>query len=656
MIRTLEAFDRGLAAILRLCLWLHVAWVLLLLMLHPGPGADDVRPGDMRMRYLMRPYPQTDTEEACLWSIVQGYAEWCHQQGRTVHVLSYWRALGLLPLLLLLLPTLALAQPPRPRPRTVPLTYHVSKSGNDTNTCVQAQNPATPRLTVNQGLACLAGGDTLVIGDGVYSEHIGDTPSETPGAVRPPAGLSWEQPTVIKAVHPRKATLNKPQAHVNYVVFLAHMSTQYISIEGLTLDGRGHGDCVWMGPSSHLRLTGNVITNCGGNGIYGSVDDQDQGGSDHQITHNEIFNIALEHPGPPGMHAIYHTGNHSRIAHNWIHEPCPFYGVHLTSEHGGLHDNVIEHNRVRGCHQQGIVNQGARTVVRNNLLENNGIGISCNGSAEQAVLHNTIYGWHPSPFNPDNYGILDMTGGCTIAHNLILKQDDVSYLRRYIYATVGTPQLSGNLCDAVHPQNCQITVPPGSVVVRDGAAGDLRLRAGSPAIDRVPPLAAVPTDYVSVARPQGSAADIGAYEGTGGVPPVIPPIEPPPGEPPTVTLTSPTADAQVSGITALRAAPSATVVGLQFKRGDRNLGPELTQPPWTYAWDTATATPGPQTLSVSVRDAASVFGHSAPVTVTVVESASPPWASGATPLACVGVQGEGRVAIACVPQAQEGRR
>ena len=129
------------------------------------------------------------------------------------------------------------------------------------------------------GLACLAGGDTLSIGDGTYSEHIGDTPSETPGAIRPPSGLSWEQPTIIQAAHPHMVTLNKPSSSVNYVVFLAHPTTQYISIEGLVLDGRGHGDCVWIGPASHLRLTGNVIKNCGGNGIFGSVDDQDQGGS-----------------------------------------------------------------------------------------------------------------------------------------------------------------------------------------------------------------------------------------------------------------------------------------------------------------------------------------------------------------------------------------
>jgi hypothetical protein len=550
-------------------------------------------------------------------------------------------------LLLLCLPLLVLGQPPRPR--TAAVVYHVTKGGNDSHSCMQAQNAATAKLTVNAGISCMAGGDTLVIGDGTYSESIGDTSGETPGAVRPPSGLSWDQPTVLQAAHPRMATLNKPSPSANYVVFLAHPTTQYVSIEGLTLDGRGHGDCVWVGPSSHLRLTGNIIKNCGGNGIYGSVDDQDQGGSDHQITHNEIFNIALDHPGPPGMHAIYHTGNHSRIAHNFVHEPCPFYGIHLTSEHGGLHDNIIENNRVRGCHQQGIVNQGSRTVARNNLLENNGIGISCNGSAEQAVLHNTIYGWHSSPFNADNYGILDMTGGCTIAHNLILKQDDVSYLRRYIYATSGTPQLSGNLCDAVNPQNCQVNVPPGSVVVRDGAKGDLRLVDGSPAMDRVPPLAAVPTDYVSVARPQGSAADIGAYEGTGGVPP----IDPPPGSgadttKPQVTLLSPRAG-PVSGVVTLdaTATDNVAVVGLQYLLDGGPLGGEQSQAPYKQEWDTTTTTPGPHTLSVRVRDAAHNFGASAPVSVTV---GSGPTLPAGTPLACVGVQGEsGGVAIACVP-------
>ena len=80
MIGTLEALDHVLTSLLRLCLWLHVAWVLLLLIY-----------------------------------------------------------------------TLAVAQPARPRPRTVPVVYHVSKAGDDARTCVQAQNPATAKRTVNAG-------------------------------------------------------------------------------------------------------------------------------------------------------------------------------------------------------------------------------------------------------------------------------------------------------------------------------------------------------------------------------------------------------------------------------------------------------------------------------------------------------------------------
>ena len=138
--------------------------------------------------------------------------------------------------ILLLLPTLALAQPARPRPRAAPATYYVSPQGSPMHTCQQATSPSTPRQTVNQGLACLAGGDTLMLGDGVYHEQIADVAGdETPNTIRPPSGLSWSQPTTIKAANPRKAILDKPQAPhpYTYVVFLGRADTRYISIEGL---------------------------------------------------------------------------------------------------------------------------------------------------------------------------------------------------------------------------------------------------------------------------------------------------------------------------------------------------------------------------------------------------------------------------------------
>ncbi len=46
--------------------------------------------------------------------------------------------------------------------------YYVSKDGDDTKTCVQAE----PCLTIAKGISKMAGGDTLTIGAGVYDEVI----------------------------------------------------------------------------------------------------------------------------------------------------------------------------------------------------------------------------------------------------------------------------------------------------------------------------------------------------------------------------------------------------------------------------------------------------------------------------------------------------
>jgi hypothetical protein len=412
-------------------------------------------------------------------------------------------------------------------------TYFVSKGGQDSHSCAQAQNGATAKLTVQQGISCLAGGDILVIGDGIYHEQISDVvDDEHPGTVRPPSGLSWERPTTIRAQHLHKATLDKPQAGdpYNHVVMLGIPDTQYLSLEGLNLDSRGHGACVWVGPASHIRLAGNRIVNCGGNGIYGAVADDGSGGTDIQIVGNEIANVAMEICCAPGSHSIYFTGNYSRIAANYIHG-CPFNGIQASSEHGGLHHNIFENNRVKGCGQAGILNQGGESVTRNNLLEGNGIGVQCNGAASQLVAHNTIYGWQRSEHNGDNnYGILDLSGGCTISNNIILQQNDWS-MATYIY-WIGNPTLSGNLCDGLNPQPCQSHVDDYSTVLVDAPGGDLRLKEGSPAIDRTTPLTQVPMDRLRTARPQGAAADLGAFEGTGGTLPPIPPDPPDPPDPP----------------------------------------------------------------------------------------------------------------------------
>ena len=196
------------------------------------------------------------------------------------------------------------------------------------------------------------------------------------------------------------------------------MPTRAISVSrAWSIDGRGHGTCVWVGPSSHIRLKNNLIRNCGSHGVFGSVADDGSGCQDMQLLDNEIANVATEQGGPPGSHAIYFTGNNSVMRGNALHG-CPFYGVHATSEHGGVHSNIIENNRVVGCRNAGIYSQGHTTIIRNNLLEQNCISIYL-ASGPTLVAHNTIFGTTPCS---DSYGILDSSGGSTLVNNLILQQ------------------------------------------------------------------------------------------------------------------------------------------------------------------------------------------------------------------------------------------
>jgi hypothetical protein len=89
--------------------------------------------------------------------------------------------------------------------------------------------------------------------------------------------------------------------------------------------------------------------------------------------------------------------------------------------------------------------------------------------------------------------------------------------------------------------------------------------------------------------------------------------------PPSVSITSPTAGATVSGtvnVTA-NATDNVGVVGVQFKLDGANLGAEVTTAPYQMAWDTTTTTNGSHVLSAVARDAAGNMGTAAAVSVTV---------------------------------------
>jgi hypothetical protein len=106
---------------------------------------------------------------------------------------------------------------------------------------------------------------------------------------------------------------------------------------------------------------------------------------------------------------------------------------------------------------------------------------------------------------------------------------------------------------------------------------------------------------------------------------------------PTVSVTSPTSGATVSGTTAINA--SATddvgVVGVQFRVDGVNLGSEDTTAPYSVSWNTTSATNGTHTLTAVARDAAGNQRVATNVSVTVSNTTTPtnraPTISGTAP-------------------------
>jgi hypothetical protein len=110
--------------------------------------------------------------------------------------------------------------------------------------------------------------------------------------------------------------------------------------------------------------------------------------------------------------------------------------------------------------------------------------------------------------------------------------------------------------------------------------------------------------------------------------PVVPPPAPDTTAP-SVAISAPADGSTVSGTTSISATSSDSVgvKGVQFKLDNVNLGAEDTSAPYTFAWNTTTASNAAHVLTAVARDAAGNAKTSAPVNVTVSNTGPPPGAS-----------------------------
>jgi gliding motility-associated-like protein len=295
---------------------------------------------------------------------------------------------------------------------------------------------------------------------------------------------------------------------------------------------------------------------------------------DIEIDHNYIFR---------GKWAIVNWDTHGNKMSNWNIHHNVFYGIIngypgeiVRSQVSGLHNvkfynNTVEFYGTVTANIVGAYGGASQNVeIKNNLILN----------------YNTSYNWYPNRLVYLENATLN---GLQVANNFLVNQPVGTVPGTYSNNLSGDPKItkSGN-----RPTPYYIPLQ------------------GSPLID-----AGLNVGYAY----QGNAPDIGAYEYGSGV-------VTPPNTPPSVSIASPANNATfVAGnaitINANAADTDGSVSRVEFFSGTTKLGEDLSNP-HSFVWNNVAA--GTYTLTAKATDDKGATTTSAPITVTVTSSNTPP--------------------------------
>lgn len=414
--------------------------------------------------------------------------------------------------------------------------YYVSPSGNDSN----PGSKALPWRTIGKAAKTLVAGDTVYIRAGTYKEQVKPANSGNAGSYITYSAYPGETATI-------DGNGMKLQNHTG----LFHISNRkYLKVQGLRVINAGPHDNVsgiLVNESSHVIIKGNYTYNTASSGI--GVWDSDNiiiDGNEVELACNdgeqecltvavtdtfEIKNNYVHHGGPgsiggEGLDAKDGSSN-GKIFNNHIHDmnrlgiyvdawdkhtynievfsnivhDCTEDGFALAAENGGLLDNVRVYNNIAYDNRYNgltIASWGVRGAkhpmkdlyVVNNTFYSNGCkewggGISIeNGNVNGLVVRNNILS--------QNYWFQMQSevpiGGFNIDHNLI----------------DGYREYDDELRGGNHVQGDPRFVNPSE--------NNLRLQAGSPAINTGSGTDAPEKDSDYGNRPASGGYDIGAFE------------------------------------------------------------------------------------------------------------------------------------------------
>jgi hypothetical protein len=348
--------------------------------------------------------------------------------------------------------------PPPPAPRPAPvgtaLPVPLAASAGPTFSVGPGgsdANPGTaaaPWRTVQKALNTLQPGQRALVRAGTYAESLRFNRAGTAAAPITVAGYPGERP-VLTSDGGRPLEIGSRGAYFRFAGFVVEKSP---FVSGGNIDVYG----------ADIELSDNVIRLSRDQGIYTAEESRNV-----QILRNSIRSNGqgVIHQS----HGIYLQGNDHLVANNVIHDHPYGFGIQVYDRNSR---SIITGNTVTNSGHSGIVLGGSAGVdsilVLNNIFAFNGkFGIQHDSScpARSRADHNVLYGnvWGAAQ---QGCAGLDYTGGNRTSDPFF----------------------------------------------RDHTARDLHLGPGSPALDYAVAEYSPASDHDGRARPQGPAADAGAYE------------------------------------------------------------------------------------------------------------------------------------------------
>jgi hypothetical protein len=395
------------------------------------------------------------------------------------------------------------------------ITYYVGKTGHDTNnTCTEAQNINTPKLTIIAGILCMqnAGGDSVLIRAGTYNQSI-DTPIKS--------GSSHTNRNTIAAYAGEVVIVTSTAG--SCLLCLRYPSTtntyKYLIFDGIIFDGAGGtGGGLYQ---KHID-DGTIGWNIYRNGEIRNTTKSDCISGMNQFDeyhHMKIHHCGLQNLTDHQTHGVYACAHDVLVHDNEFYNNAA-YGIQFYTSGAG---NTGCSSRSKFYNNKFYLNSAI--LFADNPLSHTaaGLAICCGDSVE--VYNNLFYSNGRLPGTPQARGLdfLNTAGPGTnykVYNNTFYNNNGsgisilsgvphIEIKNNIFWQNAGTPidDRSGN--STVDSTN--ITTDPHFTNTASTPPNLLPL-APSNAIDTGVAYGGLTFDIVGTVRPSGGGIDKGAYE------------------------------------------------------------------------------------------------------------------------------------------------